>query len=596
MNVNIDFTKNNIKVGYINENISTTLDIAIPDEMVSGSYKYRVVFQVHRFEQYKSDYVELDDNNHIIYEIPNTVTIKPTMDMQVVAYDENNGMVRKSKTITLVFDKSVIGRDFIVDPFRNQVKVAELKWDEYNKTNMSSKKLIEYVKQGFFITVDDNIIEVSNINEEDNSITFYHLYIENGELSGITFLTVTDNIISIENKSIDFSATIDSIEYDDEHSLHWKLDSIDEEITNGAQEIATLILDVSNHTQSINSLTQKQSDIEDEVDLNTQARHTHSNKSNLDKISESSSGNFQYNGEEYYNATDIEQAIANAEGDLVEIASNKSGWSSRYTCTELSSFGNASKGFSFLGNPVVSWRTNASNNHFYFQYFKIGTNNIPRYVTAYVDSYKNVISVDENDQYPLFKVNNKAGTGTGEITLYPEDILANNPSWEPTNDRQVATKYYVDNKIKDTEIFVELRDKTSTTAKSLYTPTELSVMIDENKSFLYEGQPLLSCYFSSGLFYFSTISIDGSNNYIGYRANNIINPSKSITLQTPRYIPATINNKTATNGNVTLNAGDISATSGWTPTNDTDLATKKYVDDSMKLVIQTDANGYYFEV
>lgn len=418
MNVNIDFTKNNIKVGYINENISTTLDIAIPEDMIDGSYKYRVVFQVHRFEQYKSDFVELDDNNHIIYKIPNVVAIKPTMDMQVVAYDESDGMVRKSKTVTLVFDKSVIGRDFIVDPFKNQVKVAELKWDEYNKTNMSSKKLIEYVKQGFFITFKDNILEVYDVNEEENFIIFYHLAVMDGRIIGIAFLTIRDNIIDITVRELDVSADIDSIEYDDEHSLHWKLDSIDHNIEGMDREINLMIPNVAE---------------------NTSARHTHDNKTTLDNISYNNTDNLVFLGQEYYNAADVEQAIASIEGDLVEIYSRTSGTTnySRYTGSELYLMGAASKGFSFKGEPVVNWYIAGVSNDFYFQLVTDDSVHSPIIATYTVSSQKVISRLTNNDKNLVFK------TVSG-VNLYTEEIVPAQQGWQPQSDDQIATKGYVD--------------------------------------------------------------------------------------------------------------------------------------------------------
>ena len=403
MNVNIDFTKNNIKVGYINENISTTLDIAIPDEMADGLYKYRVVFQVHRFEQYKSDFVELDDNNHIIYEIPSTVTIKPTMDMQVVAYDENNGMVRKSKTVTLVFDKSVIGKEFIVDPFRNQVKVAELTWDTYNKTNMSSKKLIEYVKQGFFITVQDNIVEVYDINEEENFIIFYHLAVMDGRITGIAFFTIRNDVIDIVINNSVF-------------------------------------------------------DMQDDIEANTEARHTHDNKESLDKISENGLNEFLFNGETYYNANEVEQAIASAEGDLIEIAKSSTGWTSRFIPSELVALGRASKGFSLLGTPVLNWRYDNAHNRFYFQYIVINNDNICSLVTAFVDNMKNVIWDYSYNKYFLTTVNNISTSNGNSITLHADDIVAT-AEYTPQTDDAIATKKYVDENAGGNVTWDSIQDK-----------------------------------------------------------------------------------------------------------------------------------------
>ena len=125
---------------------------------------------------------------------------------------------------------------------------------------------------------------------------------------------------------------------------------------------------------------------------------------------------------------------------------------------------------------------------------------------------------------------------------------------------------------------IEIRD-TGTTSN--YTAAELSAFASAGSLITFDSIPILDSRTAGGIFYFSTLNTNGSDPTLAYRANNSVNASKQITLQSPKTLVVSVNSKTpaSNSGAVTLKAADITAAVGWSPSADTDLATKKYVDD-----------------
>ena len=135
-----------------------------------------------------------------------------------------------------------------------------------------------------------------------------------------------------------------------------------------------------------------------------------------------------------------------------------------------------------------------------------------------------------------------------------------------------------DNVISANLAAIEIRD-TGTTSN--YTADELSAFASAGSLITFDGVPILDSRMAGGIFYFSTLNTNGADPTLAYRANNSVNASKQITLQSPRTLVISANSKTpaSNSGDVTLRAADITAAAGWSPSADTDLATKKYVDD-----------------
>ncbi|MBQ6264889.1 MAG: hypothetical protein IJK60_05510 [Clostridia bacterium] len=122
-----------------------------------------------------------------------------------------------------------------------------------------------------------------------------------------------------------------------------------------------------------------------------------------------------------------------------------------------------------------------------------------------------------------------------------------------------------------------------TEAISNYTAQQLVTMEANGYTFTYQGEPVAATgKNSSGTeFYFIVFDLDGSDTYIRtYRVQN----NKVILaygLPSNYYALKSINGvSTAASADITIKADDIQASPSWTPTNDTELATKKYVDDN----------------
>ena len=117
---------------------------------------------------------------------------------------------------------------------------------------------------------------------------------------------------------------------------------------------------------------------------------------------------------------------------------------------------------------------------------------------------------------------------------------------------------------------------------STYTPAELKAFYDAGLLLTYTNKPLVWGSYEGGEFHFGLVFTSRNGDVIHYWTDAYVNSSKTITLSTEQTAVRSVNTKTAgnANGNVTLQAGDISAAAGWSPSADTDLATKKYVDDN----------------
>ncbi len=117
---------------------------------------------------------------------------------------------------------------------------------------------------------------------------------------------------------------------------------------------------------------------------------------------------------------------------------------------------------------------------------------------------------------------------------------------------------------------------------STYTPAELNTFYSNGLLLTYANKPITWANYESGTFHFGYAYTSRTSNSIVYRTDCVVAANKVITLNTDNITPRTVNSKTAgkVTGNIQLEAGDITAAAGWSPTNDTDLATKKYVDDN----------------
>ncbi|MBO7712412.1 MAG: hypothetical protein J6S85_02515 [Methanobrevibacter sp.] len=122
---------------------------------------------------------------------------------------------------------------------------------------------------------------------------------------------------------------------------------------------------------------------------------------------------------------------------------------------------------------------------------------------------------------------------------------------------------------------------TATTSK--YTPNEINALIQAGCVLTYQGLPVVAYGIGLGVEEFAYYEIDNDGAKLKYkRINNVRHISdNSFHGASTLYVPLSVNGKKfETTNAVTLQAGDISAASGWSPSADTDLATKKYVDDN----------------
>ena len=120
---------------------------------------------------------------------------------------------------------------------------------------------------------------------------------------------------------------------------------------------------------------------------------------------------------------------------------------------------------------------------------------------------------------------------------------------------------------------------------STYTAAELNAFVTAGLILTYNKNTVLNCSFSGNVFAFSVIEMGYNSGTLSPMIKRYnVSSSKVITPDTSRpqiYIPFSVNGKSFANiENITLAAGDIQAAAGWTPSNNTDLATKKYVDDN----------------
>jgi len=119
-----------------------------------------------------------------------------------------------------------------------------------------------------------------------------------------------------------------------------------------------------------------------------------------------------------------------------------------------------------------------------------------------------------------------------------------------------------------------------------YTATELIALYVEGKIFTYGGNIVTNIRTASNLFTFSVLEYEVYNSIkTPVLRSYSVNSSKQIIpeadAKSQLFLPYSVNGKTFVNANaVTLKAADITASAGWSPTNDLDLATKKYVDEN----------------
>ena len=173
-------------------------------------------------------------------------------------------------------------------------------------------------------------------------------------------------------------------------------------------------------------------------------------------------------------------------------------------------------------------------------------------------------------------VNGKSADGNREITLEADDISAAS-GWTPLDDTDLATKKYVDDNAggKSYEIL------SSTPSVSNYTGAELWALFQAGERITYKNIPIsYGALGASNRFIFSIYEFN-SEGEPGIRSLNYVTSSKNITERTLNYFIKSINSVSVpSNGNITVTADKINAPSGWSPTSDTQLATKKYVDDN----------------
>jgi len=189
-------------------------------------------------------------------------------------------------------------------------------------------------------------------------------------------------------------------------------------------------------------------------------------------------------------------------------------------------------------------------------------------------------------------VNGKSADGNREITLEADDISAAS-GWTPLDDTDLATKKYVDDNAggKSYEIL------SSTPSVSNYTGAELWALFQAGERITYKNIPI--SYGASGAsnrFIFSIYEFN-SEGEPGIRSLNYVTSSKNITERTLNYFIKSINSVSVpSNGNINVTADKINAPSGWSPSSDTQLATKKYVDDNSGkalIVILSESGGSY---
>lgn len=137
----------------------------------------------------------------------------------------------------------------------------------------------------------------------------------------------------------------------------------------------------------------------------------------------------------------------------------------------------------------------------------------------------------------------------------------------------------------DTGTLVEILDAGTT---SKYTAEELRDLATNKAVLAYNGNVILQWSYYLSKFNFTFVTVDVLTGLAKYYPSNGVGASKAITIGTARTIPIKVNNVIAdSSANITLQASDISAANDWSPTNNTDLATKKYVDDNAKALIVT---------
>ena len=132
--------------------------------------------------------------------------------------------------------------------------------------------------------------------------------------------------------------------------------------------------------------------------------------------------------------------------------------------------------------------------------------------------------------------------------------------------------------------------------QSLYTPDEINGFQQQRMALNYMGKPILDGGLTGSgddkifVFVYSSISTTTDTITLWKKAVDVGKHIITADVDHPRAnIPIGINGKYfTTQTEITLTAGDIQAENGYTPSENKDLATKKYVDDSIPSVPVTD--------
>lgn len=164
-----------------------------------------------------------------------------------------------------------------------------------------------------------------------------------------------------------------------------------------------------------------------------------------------------------------------------------------------------------------------------------------------------------------------------------KDVLDEIPDYTNT-DRGKFLGVSGDGRIRWNTIEITVAEIAQTETYSVYTASQLITMEKQGYTFTYQGEPVMATgrNVSETEFYFVVSAMDGSNTYITTRK---VENNRLITrygFPSDCFLIKSVNGKSpAASADIIIEAGDIQASESWTPANDTDIATKKYVDDNI---------------
>lgn len=155
-----------------------------------------------------------------------------------------------------------------------------------------------------------------------------------------------------------------------------------------------------------------------QINANTEARHTHFNESDLNKVMTADNGNFKYDDDIYYTADDVDDLL-DGVGKTIEIETYSMPPTSKYTPEQLSNLVNDGNILTYQGNICICNSYGMiSLDEFAFRVI-VGNSIIPYKVTA----NKSIVS-SGSTIYFAKSVNNKTFPVSGEITLDASDVGA----------------------------------------------------------------------------------------------------------------------------------------------------------------------------